>query len=401
MPLKLGPITAQIQNMIISQAERPDWKDLLNKARTRLRKEDPAALREHLMARAEAADSRIPWLAALPTESMQGSLADSFAAQMPPANFSVAAADGSAIPPDRHSPLQYHVINTGQAVLTYGARPGAILDSAGRLYFEDEELYIDASSQRIPVDGARLGLKMQVQEMQALLDAAGKASRPGVALRDGSLIMWPLHSEEKTVQELFLNDFLECLDEFRRADFPVASYISYSGGQDVVNALRVRLCPLKSPDCPNCPMGDADRELCAFLSTLRDRQLFFDDSLLAKGKRSQVFASSSAILDKYREHRIRFFYLNVGGEIARVEAPAWVTEDEAMLNRLHAAIMDQCRRSGNYPPYPPVLMEAHEQAVITTTERRLVEEIVEQEMAGRRQIYLRSAKDRSKRTRAV
>ena len=282
-----------------------------------------------------------------------------------------------------------------------GARPGAILDSAGRLYFEDEELYIDASSQRIPVDGARLGLKMQVQEMQALLDAAGKASRPGVALRDGSLIMWPLHSEEKTVQELFLNDFLECLDEFRRADFPVASYISYSGGQDVVNALRVRLCPLKSPDCPNCPMGDADRELCAFLSTLRDRQLFFDDSLLAKGKRSQVFASSSAILDRYREHRIRFFYLNVGGEIARVEAPAWVTEDEAMLNRLHAAIMDQCRRSGNYPPYPPVLMEAHEQAVITTTERRLVEEIVEQEMAGRRQIYLRSAKDRSKRTRAV
>jgi hypothetical protein len=123
--------------------------------------------------------------------------------------------------------------------------------------------------------------------------------------------------------------------------------------------------------------------------------------LLAVGERSETFESSSAILEKYRDHRIRFFYLNVGGEIARVEAPAWVTESEARLNLLHTVIIDQCQRSGNYPPYPPVLMEAHEQAVITAADRRLVQEMVERAMAERGHTYLRSAKDRSKRTRAV
>jgi hypothetical protein len=189
------------------------------------------------------------------------------------------------------------------------------------------------------------------------------------------------------------------MDAFLDASFPIASYISCSGGQDVVNALRVWLCPMETRDCQQCPLSEGQRELCTYLGTMRDRHLFA--GLLAGRERSEVFESSSAILEKYRDHRVRFFYLNVGGEIARVEAPAWVTENEAMLNSLHALIMDQCRRSGNYPPYPPVLMEAHEQAVITAAERRLVQEIVERAMAEKGLTYVRSAKDRSKRTRAV
>lgn len=394
MPLKLGSITDQVTRM--TATVRPPEQDLLlARARQLLRDVDPAALRKRLEERAEASRKRVPWLAALPT----GTLAGTHPAPLPPADFSVVAADGSAIPPDRHSPLRYYVINTGYAVLTYGTNPDAVLDSAGRLYFEEKDLYIEPQGQRIPVDGARLGLKMQVEEMETLLNAAGQASLPAVALRDGSLIMWPLHGEEKTVQTQFLNEFLGCLNEFQRSIFPVASYISYSGGQDVVNALRVWLCPMETPDCQRCPLTDDQRDLCTFLGTVRDRHLFA--GLLTTGERSEIFESSSAILEKYRGHRIRFFYLNVGGEIARVEAPAWVTDDETMLDLLHAVVMDQCRRSGGYPPYPPALMEAHEQAVITTADRRLVQEIVEREMAAKGLTYMRSAKDRSKRTRAV
>jgi hypothetical protein len=400
MPLKLGPIAAQVRDMTAA-ATLPEQNALLSEARKRLREEDPAALRQHLEERAQASESRIPWLAALPTSTVEGTLADSFSALPAPANFSVVAADGSAVPPDRHSPLRYYLINTGHALLTYGAQPNAILDSAGHLYFTDEELHIDPQGRRIPVDGARLGLKMQVEEMRALLEAATGAIPPAVALRDGSLIMWPLHGEEKTVQAHFLSQFLKCLDEFQLSSLPVASYISYSNGQDVVNALRVRLCPTPPHDCQRCPLGDADRELCTYLGTVRDRHLFLDDELLADGKRSQVFESSSAILESYRAHRIHFFYVNVGGEIARVEAPAWVAHNADMLNLLHAVVMDQCRRSGGYPPYPPALMEAHEQAVITAAERRLVQEIVERAMAEQGLTYVRSAKDRSKRTRAV
>ncbi len=394
MPLKLGPIAAQV-NRMTATAMLPTGGDLLAQARQLLRTVDPVALRERLEKRAQAAKRRVPWLAALPT----GTLAGTHPAPPAPTGFSVVAADGSAIPPDRHSPLEYYVINTGYAVLTYGTHPDAILDSEGKLCFEDHDLYIDPQGVRIPVNEGRLSLKMQVEEIKMLLAAAGETSRPAVALRDGSLIMWPLHSEERTVQAHFLRQFLNCLDDFQQASFPVASYISYSGGQDVVNALRVWLCPTETRDCQRCQLEEAQRELCTFLGALRDRYLFA--GLLAEGERSEVFESSSAILEKYQSHRIRFFYMNVGGEVARVEAPAWLTEDTAMLELVHAVIMDQCRRSGSYPPYPPVLMEAHEQAVITTAERRLVQDIVERAMAAQGHTYMRSAKDRSKRTRAV
>ncbi len=394
MPLKLGPIAAQVRRMTATMTP-PEQDDLLAKAQQLLCEVDPVALRERLEKRAKASKRRVPWLAALP----MGTMAGTRPAPLTPANFSIAAADGSAIPPDRHSPLRYYVINNGYVVLTYGVHPDAVLDSTGSLYFKDEDLYIESQSQRIPVDGARLGLKMQVEEIKTLLHAASMASLPAVALRDGSLIMWRLHGEEKTVQTHFLKEFMSCLDEFQRSSFPVASYISYPNGLDVANALRVWLCPTETPDCQHCPLNDELRELCVYLGTARDRHLFA--GLLATGERSDVFESSSAILEAYQGHRIRFFYINVGGEIARLEAPAWVTDDEAMLNLLHAVVMDQCRRSGSYLSYPPSLMEAHEQAVITTAERRLVQEIVEQAMVERGLAYVRSAKDRSKRTRAV
>ena len=72
-----------------------------------------------------------------------------------------------------------------------------------------------------------------------------------------------------------------------------------------------------------------------------------------------------------------------------------------MLKFVQAAIYDQCQRGGGYPPSPPALREAHEQAVIGTAERRLVEELVEQALAERGIVYARSAKAYSKRRRGV
>jgi len=87
--------------------------------------------------------------------------------------------------------------------------------------------------------------------------------------------------------------------------------------------------------------------------------------------------------------------------VVRIEAPQWVMRDEGLLGLVHALVYDQCQRSPDYPPYPPALQEAHEQAVITTAERRLVEELVERALAGQGFVYTRSAKDRSKRRRGV
>jgi hypothetical protein len=391
VPLKLGPISEQVEQMAES-ATAATRHDLLVKAQKLLCQADPAALRATLSDR----QKQFPWLVAEPVTTLSAT----FPAPAPPPDFSVVAADGSFIPPDRHSPLRFYVINTGHAVITYGQHPDAHLDSKGRLYFEDAELYLDPTGRRVPIEGERLGVHMAIEEMCALREALGLVSLPAVALRDGSLILWTLQrKDEPEVKQAFLDPFLSCLDDFLRARVPVASYISYTGSQEVVNALRVSLCQDDPARCDRCSLSADQQDLCRFLSTLRDRHLF--SGMLADGERSDLFRSRSAILDEYREHRVQFFYLNVGGEIARIEAPEWVTTDQAMLDLVHGLVYDQCQRSGDYPPYPPVLMEAHEQAVISNAERRVVEQLIEEALAHRGVMYVRSAKDRSKRSRGV
>jgi hypothetical protein len=390
LPLKLGPINKQVEDMarLVTAEERHEQ---LDKARRLLR----AADAEKLKAKIHNRRNPFPWLVAVPT----GTLSGAFPAPVPPHDFSVVAADGSSIPPDRHSPVRFYVINTGHAVLTYGRNPDANLDSEGQLYFEDTDLYLAFGGRNLPVEGGRLSIKMQVEEMKTLLKASRPVNRPTVALRDGSLIMWMLQNEDKKVQRIFLSEFLDCMAEFKARRFPVSSYISLPDGRDVANALRVWLCQDDPSDCDACSLSEADRTLCFFLSTTLDRQLF--DGLLQDGERSDIFESKSAILNEYLEHYIRFFYMNVGGEIARIEAPQWVMQNAEMLELVQAVIYDQCQRSGGYPPYPPALQEAHEQAVIGTAERRLVEELVEQALAERGIVYARSAKAYSKRRRGV
>ena len=76
----------------------------------------------------------------------------------------------------------------------------------------------------------------------------------------------------------------------------------------------------------------------------------------------------------------------------------WVLEDGDKLDLVHALAFDQCRRGRGYPP---ALQEAHEQAAITTAERRVVEEMIEGALAQRGIVLPWSAKERSKRERGI
>ncbi len=388
MPLKLDSLDRSIEQMmeLVAAENRSRWVD---QARQLLHDVDPEQLRIKLQDR----QIRVPWLVAVPVNAIDCV----FATADCPRNFSVVAADGSSIAPDRHSLAQYYVINTGHSILTYGDRPRAELDSSAQLYFQEEDLFLDPLTGGFPIEGARLSVKMGVAELKALWEASREAEVPVVALRDGSLILWALQNEDAQVQRHFLGEFLECLDRFRAADIPVASYISYPGARDVVNSLRVWLCQDQPIECLKCSSPEL-MDFCRVLVGILDRHLF---GMLRAGERSDIFESSSAILDQYGIHRIQFFYLEVGGEVVRIEAPQWVMRNAKMLDLVQALVYDQCRRSGVYPPYPPALQEAPEQAVISTADRRLVEGLVERALARKGIIYTRSAKDRSKRRRAV
>jgi hypothetical protein len=322
-----------------------------------------------------------------------------------PQDFSVIATDGSHIDVDRHQSTRCYLINIGAVVLDYGANPQAFLDSSPALYFGDEELVIangDKGRAQL-IEGALLGIKRNVDECRRLAELARgiPENSAALALLDGSLSLWQLEAYPKFVTEALLtNSFLRYLEEMKRLNparhLALASYISFPRSGDVVNALRVALCPQETldtdRDCPTCKSRQ-----CEAVAGVQDREVF--ESVLAEGERSALFSSRSQIVrSHYGGHGVHFFYLRTEGEIARVEIPQWVAQDKDLLGLTHSLVLDQCRRGQGYPV---ALAEAHEQAVVTGADRESFWQLVESLLIGEHLPTPTSAKSFSKRTRWV
>lgn len=326
-----------------------------------------------------------------------------------PGEFTVIATDGSHIDVDRHRTARCYLINTGSVVLHYGAQPDAVLESLPKLYAEDKDLVIaspQGKGREQLIEGPLLGVKRSVEECRRLAELASDlpSGSSALALLDGSLILWGLEAYPDFVTDILLHKgFLACLDQMRRLNPPtadrklaLASYISLPRSADVVNALRVALCPQEIVDsdryCPECQTRD-----CDIVAGVQDRELFWN--LLEPGERSALFVSQSRVVEKqYGEHGIHFFYLRGDEEIARVELPQWVARNEDLLNLAHALILDQCQRGHGYPV---ALSEAHEQAVVTTADRENFWQLVESMLVEEHLPTLSSGKSQSKRTRWV
>jgi hypothetical protein len=322
-----------------------------------------------------------------------------------PADFSIIATDGSHIDVDRHRAARCFLINIGGVVLNYGTNPDAFLDSLPALYVSEDELVISQpeTNREQAIEGTLLGIKRGVDECRRLADLAAEqpAGSTTVALVDGTLILWGLEGYPEFVSEKLLDEgFLDCLNRLKKLNddkkVALASYISLPRGTDVVNTLKVALCPNNPLDtdkhCRECRTRD-----CNAVSGIRDRELFA--GILGDGERSALFKTTSKIVEKqYGEHQIYFYYINVDEEIARVEIPEWVAKNEELLALSHSLILDQCRRGHGYPV---ALSEAHEQAVVTGADRENFWQLVETALADEKIQTFTSAKARSKNTRWV
>jgi hypothetical protein len=89
---------------------------------------------------------------------------------------------------------------------------------------------------------------------------------------------------------------------------------------------------------------------------------------LQEGQRGPLFVSLSRInVERYGEHLIHFFHMRVGRELCRVELPRWVATDQAMVDRVHSLVYDQCARGDGYPV---AIARAHEQAIVRGADRK-------------------------------
>ena len=301
--------------------------------------------------------------------------------------YAALSVDGSQIYPDRHQGVSCFLINVGSVVLRYGV--------AGKPVLFDSEPYIFSGESKVcgaiePSQDLVNALR-QEHELRAGHELGVSAGAGGndayLLLFDGSLIFWNLESKEHSLREYFLPRYFNLLNRLYSDRIMFASYISLPRSRELVNLVRLFLCDF-DPSQPE-KYAAADHAVDATIAQ------FF----LAEGERSIVFQNNASVSAKYPEYlRPFFFYINVGNEIGRVEIPAWIAQDEVVLNQVAASVLDQWRKGHGYPV---CLAEAHEQAVVKGPDRDFFYHLLEKVRVGRGQRSVFSQKLARKRIMGV
>ena len=316
-----------------------------------------------------------------------------------PASYTAMATDGAEVDPDRHGGGgDFYLINVGRVRIPYGQPEREVeLRSVSRLgYTEDDLFIVDPRDPRrqVPMRDRHLDALRTVEELRALADLSENESAepPAVALVDGTLLFSVLEERPRDfLRNRFYTDFVFQLERLRRLRIPVAAYASRSRGIDLIHLFRA-VCGSTPLVCHVCNGAHA----CA-LRGLNDAHLI--GRSLDRWERSGLFRVRSNVHDSYYGiHRVYFFLLATGDEIARVEVPEWAARDQHMLGVLHAILVDQIAKGFGYPA---VLARADDRAVISLSDRGVLDTLVQQELARRGVVARPSAKLSRKQVRSV
>ena len=378
--LDLTSVKDQIDRMVVDERTvQENYQVKLLRAAKELRRWGPGW--EELAVKLER--SRTSWLLPL----LGDPLDRAYPCPDRPRHISVAATDGSQIFPDRHEISSCYLINIGYILLHYGTGEKPLMSSRPTLFYREEDTYQEWGGRKMSANRELVGFQrglMEFTELAELALAAHEEGHPVLALSDGTLILWNLEGKPQDFKEMHLQTTLQAMEELRLARVPVAGYISLPGSQEIVNALKVGLCPLTVSNCDHCPykgenqLGmDPDevaalkRDMwggralpCTPVEGVGDAALL--RQVLKPGERTGLCLSTSKILDEYGPHRIYFFYVHVGDEVGRVEIPEWVAQDGELLDMVHACVSDQAEKGQGYPV---ALSEAHERAVVRGADR--------------------------------
>lgn len=343
----------------------------------------------HLVEQRQNWRDRMAFTPALPVEPLN---LRPFISQ-PPQVQTVIATDGSQIAPSHHEIAYCYLINVGRVVLHYGQSRMASLESIPEVFYKPEDLYV--SRQWGIKTEEWMSYRRAVSEAAALAHLARDLRTPGsgqiahpeapiLAMVDGSLIYWFLEPLPTDARQLILDAIFEAWEQMREWGVPIVGYLSASRSSEALSFLRLQACPYEHPDCfTHCPL-EADKVSrpydrkapCQLFDPLRDTT--FWASLLEPGQRSPLWRSCARILDLYdAANQVYFCYLHVGPEIARVDMPAWVAQDQTLLDSALSLVLAQVQKGYGYPV---ALAEAHNQAVVRGSDRAHFFALLEQQM---------------------
>lgn len=319
--------------------------------------------------------------------------------------YTVIGVDGSQIYPDRHmGGVQCAVVNIGGVVLAYGERSSALFVSEPAVLLGEDVARIHEylSFSREGIDVYREGRELE------LAASWGKTHNAGTVLHDGTLIFWFLEALSPEAKSAVIEWYCAGLEALRTAQLPSAGYISYPKSRDLINLLKIWLCPTGEGVCARKRLSEGMgagasrgslvvRDLsvlsregessaavleksgavseacpCSMTDGVIDAHLMRE--VLAVGERSPFFRSTSTVTESYALHlRPWFCYVRGIKEVFRLEIPEWVMRDEALCAQVCRHAYDQQLKGDGYPV---VLAEAHEKAVIKEADRQFFYHLV-------------------------
>jgi hypothetical protein len=298
-------------------------------------------------------------------------LNDSFPLPDMPAEATLIAADGSQINPDRHLGIEYCLVNVGAIQMTLG-QPNAPTPTIQSTLYYGEDLF--SMQEKI------VALIRDTREREILADLAEGASGTIVTFTDGPVELWgrqvALDKEEEQDEKKFFQRYQDALSKLYERKTITAGYVDRPRSD-----LLIRLLEL-APDTRKT----ADARKNRWLRGILDTEIL--KKIIRPGERSAIFGLLSPTSKKYRSiFSLHFFYLNVSlieGKpmLARVEVPAWVAQDPAMVDVLHAILVQQCQIVPT-KQYPYLLTRADETAVVSMDEKEQVDRMIAQEMYKR------------------
>lgn len=281
-----------------------------------------------------------------------------------PDQVTLIAADGSQINPDRHAALFFSLINIGAIVIEPGSGKAPDIFTYSDLKY-GEDLFGETGV----IGEDLIALGRDLAERQKLLDLVELYPSPVVALTDGPVEVWgPKNGNNETYRNT-VETHLVILSRLQDRNVILGGIVDKPGANLVVRMLEIAELHVEE-------LKDVRKK--SNLRGVTDLWLF--QKLLKPGERSAVFGLQSSSKAFYKGGlALHFFYLNTSRDehpnLVRVEIPAWVAEDEFMLNTLHAALISQSRILGARA-YPYILHRAHEIAVVNFKDKQQVEQML-------------------------
>ncbi len=317
------------------------------------------------------------------------------------------ATDGSQINPSAHEFSGASLINIGLVGIPYfDSSIPVTLSSEPTVYNSLDKIFQTTSSDFVQ-DEDLIAYERTLKELEELVKLAKKYSSyyklPIVALVDGTLIHWHIDKFPDIYIQQFIKRFSDSILELKSMDIPVVSFLSNSRSNELINMLRIFKCPFEPVNCKkhcsnieskNLPCNPTLEYKPVFDRRLIEKRFTIEKAVI--GTRTILFKSNSMILNHYPEDlKIYFFYINTGTETARVELPAYIVNNEKLLDLTHNAIALQCKAGFGYPI---TLSEAHLLAVVNKTDRQVFYNLLKEQMLSKKDTKVRlSNKELKKR----